>query len=118
MEAIAAFAVAGNVLQFIEATKKFTIKAHAIIKSGSNALKDLKELRDTSSGLRVVLKELQQAQKQIPTGNTFTAESEARISTLASSCIKVVDEFLEKLDDIKVHDNGRRMESIMTASMF
>ncbi|KAM0228577.1 hypothetical protein ACHAPO_010655 [Fusarium lateritium] len=115
MEAIVAFAVAGNVLQFIEATKKFTIKAHDIIKSGSNALKDLKELRVTSLGLKVVLKELQQGQKQIPTGITSTAESEARISTLASSCIKVVDELLKKLDEIKIHDNGRRMETIMTA---
>ncbi|CAG2016815.1 unnamed protein product [Fusarium graminearum] len=115
MEAVAAFALAGNVLQFVEATGKFTTKAYDIIKSGRNALKDLQDLQAASLGLREVLKELQQAQTQIPTGNAFTAESEARISTLASGCIQVINELVEKLDEIKIHDNGGRMETTMTA---
>ncbi|KAF0634814.1 hypothetical protein FPSE5266_02409 [Fusarium pseudograminearum] len=72
-------------------------------------------LQAASLGLREVLKELQQAQTQIPTGNTFTAESEARISTLASSCIQVINELVEKLDKIKIHDNGGRMDTTMIA---
>ena len=112
-EALAAFAVAGNVLQFLQAGAEFVSKAYQIYESKSDALADLVELRKSTLELQAILNNLK-VKPQIKSNNTPQTPPQEFLS-LAGDCSKVIESLLQSLIKVGVGDNGKRMGAVATA---
>ncbi|KAI0809323.1 hypothetical protein GGR55DRAFT_689505 [Xylaria sp. FL0064] len=113
-EAVATLAFAANILQFLEAGRKFSTRAYAIATAGSHSLADLKELRHITECLHPLLEQLNQGTgRQTAVAATGT---QTRLATLSEECSQVVlRELLQTLDDAGVSSSRRRKDAIMAA---
>jgi hypothetical protein len=114
LDPVTAFALAGNVLQFLQVGSQFTTKAFAILRSGSNGLAELRELRQVTVELQLSLEQLKKPSKvvQAPPGSAYTA-TETRLSSLSIGCLGLAKELVTTLDKIGVNDKPRRMDTIL-----
>ena len=101
-EALAAVALAGNVLQFFEATTSFIVNASRICRSqlAGEASSNLDDLRGIATGLQSLLVKLQ------PQG-TLNQEHPTDLTSLSRNCADTVQELLTKLDKIGLGGQGR-----------
>jgi hypothetical protein len=108
-EALAAIALAGNVLQFLETGGKFAFRAFEILRYGSRGggRSDLKDLRKISHDFLDLLKRLGAATD--PNESPALAPLEA----LSMSCSDAVRELLEKLERIGVNSSHRRVGELV-----
>lgn len=114
MEAVAAIALAGNVLQFLEAGGKFAVRAFEILRHGATGggRSDLNDLRQISQSLKHQLEQLR------GDNNRKTPSALAPGSPLASlsmSCSDTIEELLAKLDRIGVNNSHTRMDQLLEA---
>lgn len=110
-EAVATFALAGNVLQFLEVVGKLVKKGWSIYNSDGNALKDLEELHMLTSELQNALKPLRS-----PASLTTVSSGEgARFGNLPEACFLLAQELLDKLERIGVFSNSDRRKTLLTA---
>jgi hypothetical protein len=102
-EALAAVALAGNVLQFFEAATSFIVNAGRICRSQSagDASSNLKDLRDIAAGFQGLLVKLQ------PQGAALNPEHRVDLSSLSRNCADTVQELLAKLDNIGLGREAR-----------
>ncbi|KAI0432913.1 hypothetical protein F5Y09DRAFT_300773 [Xylaria sp. FL1042] len=115
-EAIATFAFAANILQFLEAGRKFSTKAYAIATAGSHSLTDLEELRHITEYLHPLLEQLNQG--TYPQSVVAATGTQARLATLSEECSQIVRELLQTLDDAgvsKSRQSRRRKDAIIAA---
>ncbi|KAK4211350.1 hypothetical protein QBC37DRAFT_14308 [Rhypophila decipiens] len=113
MAELAAFAVAGNVLQFLQAGAEFVTKAYQIYESKSDALADLVELRKTTIDLQRILHDLQTT-PQVRSKDASKKPPQEFVS-LAADCSKLTENLLQTLATAGVGDNGKRMGAVATA---
>ncbi|KAI1275807.1 hypothetical protein F5Y07DRAFT_409016 [Xylaria sp. FL0933] len=113
VEAVATLAFAANILQFLEAGRKFSTRAYAIAMTGSHSLADLKELRHITEYLHPLLEQLNQGTGQ-QTAVAATG-TQTRLAALSKECSQVVRELLQTLDDAGVSSSRRRKDAIMAA---
>ena len=100
-EALAAVALAGNVLQFFEAATSFIVNAGRICRSRlvGEEPPNLNELRGIATGLQGLLVKLQ------PQG-TLNQEHRVDLASLSRNCADTVQELLGKLDKIGLSGQG------------
>ncbi|KAK0622547.1 hypothetical protein B0T14DRAFT_451650 [Immersiella caudata] len=101
-EALAAVALAGNVLQFFEAVTGFTANASRICRSQSagEASSNLKDLRGVVSDLQGLLMKLHPQ-------DALSSEPRIDLASLSRNCANTVQELLTKLDSIGLGRQGR-----------
>lgn len=108
-EALAAIALAGNVLQFLEAGGKFAFRAFEILRHGSRGQgrSDLKDLRQISHDFRGLLARLGAV------ADAGSSPALAPLTALSASCSDAVRELLEKLERIGVDSSHRRVGELV-----
>lgn len=115
LEPVTAFAVAGNVLQFLQLGSQFAVRATAICLGGSSGLTQLRKLRQLTVELQMSLQQLEKHSKEIQVSSqVFITASEARLASLSTDCSKLAKELVMTLDRIGVDDKGGRMDTILT----
>lgn len=115
LDPVTAFAVAGNVLQFLQLGSQFAVRATAICLARGSGLTQLRELRQLTVELQISLQQLERQSEdtQISSGLSMTA-SEARVTSLSTDCSKLAQELVMTLDKIGVNDKGGRIDTILT----
>lgn len=115
LDPVTAFAVAGNVLQFLQLGSQFAVRATAICLARSSGLTQLRELRQLTVELQMSLQQLEKHSKgtSVASEVSITA-SEARLASLSTDCSKLAKELVMTLDKIGVTDKGGRMDTILT----
>lgn len=116
LDPVTAFAVAGNVLQFLQIGTQFAVKATTICLAGKDGLSELRELHQLTLDLDLSLQQLETPSKasQISSELSLTA-SEARLAGLSKDCSKLAQELITALDKIGIHDKGGRLDTILTS---
>ncbi|GAB1319895.1 hypothetical protein MFIFM68171_10105 [Madurella fahalii] len=112
-EVIAAIAVAGNVLQFLEAGTKFTSKAYDIISRSGVLPRSLEELRQISIDLQAILQKLGDPTKSRNLGSG--TQPDDSLAVLAASCSKLIRELLDRLAKTGVGDGKQRLDAVLSA---
>jgi len=109
-EAIAAVALAGNVLQFFDVAGKFTLKAAEIYRSKGNqdGPSNLRRLSRISTDLQALFEKLQTPLSDSP------ALEVPQLSSLSTECSHLIEEVLQKLEKIGVGNRERRMDLILS----
>ena len=107
-EAVAAVALAGNVLQFLEAAGKFVSRAFKILQHGTNhsptGLTDIQQICGDLEGLL----------ERLSGGDAGQKVALAPLVSLSESCSEVVQELVEKLSRIGVGNNFKRAGLLVT----
>jgi hypothetical protein len=102
-EAVAAVALAGNVLQFLEAAGKFVTRAFKILQHGANhSPTGLTDIQQICGDLEGLLERLSGG------GDAGQKVALAPLVSLSESCSEVVQELVEKLSRIGVDNNIKR----------
>lgn len=107
-EAIAAFAVAGNVLQFLQAGSRFILNAQRIFRAQGDGLSNLRDLRLISTNFQDILTQLQAAprsSKHISTG----------LLSLSSECSRTIRGLLSRLEQIGAREKGHQVDRVLAA---
>lgn len=114
MEAIAAIALAGNVLQFLEAGGKFTVRAFEILRHGATGggRSDLGELRQISQSFKHQLEQLRGENNR---KNPSALAPGSPLASLSMSCSETIEELLAKLDRIGVNNSHTRINELLEA---
>jgi len=101
-EALAAVALAGNVLQFFQTATGFALSAGKMCRSqlAGEASEDLKELRTITTDLQALLQKLR------PPGAP-TPDHRMGLTTLSQDCAEMVQTLLTQLDKIGLNGQGR-----------
>jgi len=106
-EAIAAVALAGNVLQFLEAGGKFAARAFAILRRGGHAgSSDLSDLRQICGDFEGLLEKLRgdEVKRQ---------DNSSPLVSLSIGCSVVVEELLGKLNRIGSSSSHYRVDLLL-----
>jgi hypothetical protein len=114
MEAVAAVALAGNVLQFLEAGGKFTFRAFEILRHGATGggRSDLDDLRQISQSFKRQLDQLRGGNS----GEKPSALAPASpLASLSMACSDTLEELLHKLDSIGVNNSHTRIDQLLEA---
>ena len=104
MEAVAAFALAGNILQFLQSAGKFTSLVWNIHHYQADALQDLSILRTIAEDLQHLMPQMQIPSSQresLSVGHPQTVK-------LAEQCSKILRELLQSLDSIQGSSGNSR----------
>lgn len=110
-EAIAAFGLAANIVQFIDFGCNFVSTVWSIYRKGRDGVGELFDLEKTTKDLQLVLANL-----QLPPGNPDErTESERSLQELAEQCQNLATEMLSALRQISNLDKPRKRDALKTA---
>ncbi|KAH0559273.1 hypothetical protein GP486_004211 [Trichoglossum hirsutum] len=110
-EAIAAFSLAANIVQFIDFGSNFASNVCKIYWSGRDGAGEIPDLRKITDDLQEVLKGL-----QLPAGNDGEIPgSERGIRQLAEQCQHVATELLNSLNKVSLPDKARKRDALKAA---
>ncbi|GKT43541.1 uncharacterized protein ColSpa_03722 [Colletotrichum spaethianum] len=110
-EAVAAFSLAANVLQFVEFAKKVFDKGLEIHRSGGTVPNDLRDLRNAVANLQATSGQLQISQAERITLSTRYQQ----VVRVSDSCAEKCSEILKSLDSIGFKDERTRWGAVVTA---
>lgn len=112
-EAVAAFALAGNVVQFLEVGGKLVKKSWDIYNSKDTALKDIEDLQVLTLELQNTLGTL----RPPVSSATMSADVEDASPTadLSEACFLLAQELLRTLEKAGVGSNSGRKAALLTA---
>lgn len=110
-EAVAAFSLAANVLQFVEFAKKVFDKGLEIHRSGGTVPNDLRDLRNAVANLQAASGQLQISQAERMTLSTRYQQ----VVKVSDSCTEKCSEILKSLDSIGFRDERTRWGAVVTA---
>lgn len=115
MEAVAAIALAGNVLQFLEAGGKLSIRAFEILRHGvpGGGRSDLDDLRQISQSFKHQLEQLRGDNNNRKSPSPLAAASP--LVSLSMACSETIEELLLKLDRIGVNNSHTRIDQLLEA---
>jgi len=114
MEAVAAVALAGNVLQFLEVGGKFTFQAFEILRHGATGggRSDLDDLRQISQSFKCQL-------EQLGGGNSGKKSSAlapaSPLASLSMACSDTIEELLARLHSVGVNNSHTRSNQLLEA---
>lgn len=115
MEAVAVVALAGNLLQFLEAGGKFTVRAFEILRYGGTGggRSDLDDLRQVSQSFKHQLEQLRgdNNRKKKPSALAYVSP----LTSLSMACSDTIEELLAKLDRIGVNNSHMRINQLLEA---
>src|SRR5205823_3081841 len=99
-EAIAAFSLAANIVQFIDFGCNFVSTIWSIYRKGRDGLGEFFDLEKTTEGLQLVLANL-----HLPPGTpNKRTESERSLQELAEQCQNLATEMLNALRQVSIPD--------------
>ncbi|GKT94312.1 hypothetical protein Ct61P_12162 [Colletotrichum tofieldiae] len=110
-EAVAAFALAGNVLQFTEFATKFIDKCVKIQRAGGSAPDELRELRDIVARQQAASQRLHVSE----TARTTLSSKNTEILHVSDQCSKKFSEIQGILNRIGLRDNKTTWGTVTTA---
>jgi hypothetical protein len=110
-EAIAAFSLAANIVQFIDFGSNFASSVWKIYWSGRDGVSEVPDLRKITDDLQEVLKNLQ----LLAGNNEEILESECGIRQLAEQCQNVATELLISLSKVSLPDKVRKRDVLKAA---
>ncbi|GKT65238.1 P-loop containing nucleoside triphosphate hydrolase [Colletotrichum tofieldiae] len=110
-EAVAAFALAGNVLQFVEFAKSLVSKSLDIHRDKNSSASDLEDLRNVVTDFQAASKHL-----QISGADRLALSSRhLEIVQISDVCSKRFAEILESLARFEVIGNKRKRDTVVAA---
>jgi hypothetical protein len=110
-EAIAAFSLAANIVQFIDFGCNFVSTIWSIYRKGQDGVGELFDLEKSAKDLQLVLANL-----QLPIGTTNErTESERSLQELAEQCQNLATEMLNALRRVSIPDKARKRDALKTA---
>lgn len=109
--ALAAFALAGNVLQFLEFGKTLVDRGLSIHRAGGNAPEDLQDLRDAIASLQAAANQLKVPQSE----RGILLPRNQHVLRVADRCTERLAALTSALDSIGLWDDKRRWGSIILA---
>ena len=109
-EAVAAFAVAGNVLQFLTCGARFLTNATKIYRARGDGVAIVKDLRNITADFQATLKGLGDLQASARKQNLSPA-----LPSLSRECSEVIRGVLSRLEKIGIYEKGRRIDMVLSA---
>ena len=110
-EAVAAFNLAANIVQFIDLGRSFVFTVWNIYRKGRDGAGEFLDVEKTAKDLELVLANL-----QLPSGNPEEkTEGERGLQELAEQCQKLAAGMLSALHQVNVVEKGRKREALRTA---
>lgn len=110
-EAVAAFALAGNVLQFVEFATKFGNKCLQVHQAGGSAPKELRDLRQLVNSQHASAQRFQKPKHEH--SNLSSEGSEMR--QISEACSAKFNDIVESLDRIGIRDNKSMLGIVVNA---
>jgi hypothetical protein len=104
-EAIAAFALAGNVLQFLEVGGKLVKQCWDIYNSNGNALQHLEEVEALTLDLQNTLKSLE---------SPASTGQDTRLASLSKECFVLAQQLLDTIEETGLRRQGSRRGILVT----
>jgi hypothetical protein len=110
-EAIAAFSLAANIVQFIDFSSNFFSTVWSIHRKGRDGIAVVFDMEKTTKDLQVVLTDI-----IIPPGSTDgLTESERSLQELAEQCQKLGTELMSGLRQVGSVNKSRKRDALKTA---